>query len=116
MGQTKERCRIYQFEVYREGLTMQFKSEKDIYIPKDRRVEYVKVGDTFTALPRGVEFSNVRDKKSYRVFGVYPYHVTAIAEDGEIRSFCLGELVKLGLEPCGARVSDAGYVRVKDYD
>ena len=95
---------------------MKFKNEKDIYMTKDRRVECVKEGDTFAALPKGVEFSNVREKKNYRVFGVYPYHVTAIAEDGEIRSFCLGELVILGLEPCGAKASDAGYVSVKDYD
>lgn len=95
---------------------MNFTNERDVYAQKDRTIKFMNVGDFIEALPKGIDFSNVKEKKKYRVFGVYPYHVTGIAEDGEIRSFCLGELVKLGLEPCGARVSDAGYVRVKDYD
>ena len=95
---------------------MNFKNERDIYAPKDRTIKFMNVGDFIEALPKGIDFSNVKEKKKYRVFGVYPYHVTGISEDGEVRSFCIGELVKLGLEPSGARVADAGEVRVKDYD
>lgn len=95
---------------------MKFKNEKDIYMPKDRKVEYVKVGDIFESIIRGVEFSNIREKKKYRVYQVYPYHVMTIAEDGEIRSFCLGELVKLGLEPCGGNACDASRRILSDYD
>lgn len=96
---------------------MKFNIKSDIYTPKDRTVDYVKLGDIFESLPKGTEFSGLTKKKKYRVFGVYPYHVSAIGEDGEIRSFCIGELVKLGLEPSGGNNSDTKEaIGLNDYD
>lgn len=96
---------------------MMFANEFDIYVPKDRKVQNVKVGDKFKA--GSISYHNgTEDKKvlDYTVVAVYPYHVRTVTEDEKIRCFTIGELVRLKLEPSNARGIDTRTPVVTDYD
>ena len=96
---------------------MMFANEFDIYVPKDRTVQNVKVGDKFKA--GSITYSaNTEENKvaDYTIVAVYPYHVRTATEDKKIRCFTIGELVRLKLEPSNARGIDTRTPVVTDYD
>ena len=85
---------------------MMFANEQDIYRPKARKIESVKVGDQIK-MNRSTGY--VSETVNYVVVAVYPYHVRAMCYktgyDGkqvaETRCFNLGQLVNLGVEKGG---------------
>lgn len=68
---------------------------------KKNQITHVKVGDIIKekTRERDREWIYVERTLTYRVIAIYPYHVLAAeVETGILRSFCLGDLIMLGLE------------------
>lgn len=86
-----------------------FNISKEVMTPPARRVRHVKVGDK-------IKITEEMKQTEYSIVHVYPFHATGINENGKMRSFNVGDLVKLGLEPSGDRDRLGGIGIVNDYD
>ena len=87
---------------------MKYANEKDIYNPPARRIRNLKIGDV-------IKVKEEEKIKEYQIHAIYPFIAIGNCE-GKKRTFTLGELVKAGAEPSGAKSSDAGYSVIFDYD
>ena len=97
---------------------MKFANEYDIYVPKARKIENAKVGDKIKARISIQNYHEMTktETKEYTITNVYPYHVRAVDADGCYKCFCLGELVKIGVEDSGDRGETKSPILNTDYD
>lgn len=82
-------------------MSIKLRQQAAVICGKRNQITHVKVGDIIEEKrrERDREWIYVERTLTYRVIAIYPYHVLGEeVETGLLRSFCLGDLIILGLE------------------